>query len=139
MKHLTLAACLVLVALSPLCGQDKKGATVNMDGYTSATPAGWVSEEPSNFLRLAQFRLAKAAGTEEGAELVIFKGITGSAKANVARWKDQFRPPEGKKIDEVSKVTDIKIGDLDATMLDRPFTTARCLRLTPNLDARVAG
>src|SRR5262249_13152080 len=46
------------------------------------------------------------------------KGLGGGAKANVDRWQGQFRPPAGKKIDDVSKVTEIKIGGSDATVLD---------------------
>jgi hypothetical protein len=50
--------------------------------------------------------------------MVIFQKLGGGAKANVERWKDQFVPPEGKKIDEVAEVKEIKLGDRPATYLD---------------------
>src|SRR5262249_33177003 len=71
-----------------------------------------------NRMRFAQFRLPKAKDDKDDAELVIFKGLGGSAKANVARWKEQFVAPAGKKIDDVAKVAEIKIGGRTATLLD---------------------
>ena len=69
-------------------------------------------------MRLAQFRLPKVKGDEFDAEVVIFKGIGGSAKSNIERWKSFFIPPEGKTIDDVAKVTEIKIADQNAPYLD---------------------
>jgi hypothetical protein len=98
--------------------KDKGGVSVELDGMKSKTPGSWVEEKPSNKMRFAQFRLPKAKDDKEDAELVIFKGLGGSSKANVERWKKQFIPPKGKKIEDVSKVTEIKIGGDAATLLD---------------------
>jgi hypothetical protein len=120
MRQMMFLAGLVLTALASTAAADDKGkgTPVDLDGMVSKTPSSWVSETPSNRMRLAQFKLPKADGDKEDAELVIFKGITGSAKDNIARWKKQFIAPKGKTIDDVSKVSDIKIGGMDATMLD---------------------
>lgn len=100
-------------------GQDaKKGTVVELGSMKSKTPATWLEEAPSNTMRYAQFKLPKAEKDARDAEVVIFKGITGSAKANIDRWKLQFRPPEGKTIDDVAKVTDLKVGDAELKYLD---------------------
>jgi hypothetical protein len=109
----TLLALALVVLVSALHADE-----VNMDGLVSKTPAGWKEETPSNKMRLAQYVLPAAKGDKTDAQLVIFKGFSGGGAANVARWKAQFVPPEGKKIDDVSKVETIKIGGKEATMLD---------------------
>jgi hypothetical protein len=104
--------------LGDVAARDEKGTVVNLDGLKSAAPAAWKEEAPANKMRFAQFKLPKANGDKEDAELIIFKGFGGSAKDNVKRWKTQFIPPEGKKIDDVSKVEDLKISGANATYLD---------------------
>jgi hypothetical protein len=94
------------------------GPVVDLDGLKSAAPAAWQEESPSNRMRLAQFKLPKAKDDSHDAELIIFKNAGGSVRDNVNRWKGQFTPPEGKNIDDVSKVEEIKIAGRDATLLD---------------------
>lgn len=118
MKQLLLPVVLALAALAvPAVAQDK-GTTITLDGYSSTTPATWVKESPSNRMRFYQFKIPKAKNDTDDGELVIFKGITGSSKDNVQRWKSQFKAPKDKTIDDVSKVEEIKIGGIDATQLD---------------------
>jgi hypothetical protein len=114
------ASALVVLALAAagLRAADDKGTVVNLDGLKSAAPSSWKAEDPSNTMRLIQFKLPKANGATEDAELVIFKNAGGSVRDNVNRWKGFFTPPEGKTIDDVAKVTEIKIGGRDATLLD---------------------
>jgi hypothetical protein len=120
MRQIVFLAGLALTALACTATADDtgKGTPVDLDGMTSKTPSSWVKEAPSNRMRFAQFKLPKAKDDKEDAELIIFKGLGGSAKANIERWKKQFVPPKGKTIDEISKVTEIKIGGSDATLLD---------------------
>jgi hypothetical protein len=96
---------------------DKKGTVVELDGLKSTAPADWKEEEVSSNLRFMQFKLPKVKEDKNDAEVVIFK-LGGTAKDNVQRWKDQFTPPEGKKIDDVAKVTEMKVGDVPVTYLD---------------------
>ena len=91
---------------------------VVLDGLSSKTPKAWKEEAPGNKMRLAQYRLPAAKDDKTDAELVIFKGLGGGAEKNIERWIGQFVPPEGKKSTDISKVTKIKIGEHDATMLD---------------------
>ncbi len=104
-------AALVAVA-SALPADDKdKGTVVTLDGLSSRTPAEWKEEPPANNMRLTQFSLPKAKDDKADGELVVFKGISGSAKENIERWKKMFQPPKDKKIDDVAKVEDFKVGD----------------------------
>lgn len=100
---------------NPVKGQE--GSIVDLDGMKAAVPATWKEEKPTNTLRYKQFRLPKVKGDAEDAEVVIFK-LGGTPEANLKRWKEQFIPPEGKKIDEVAKVTEMKIGGRTAFYLD---------------------
>ncbi len=116
---LTVLACVAgLVLLSAAPAADKKGTEVEFDGLKSTAPANWVEEAPANNMRYMQFKLPKAKDDKADGEVVIFKGISGSAKDNIKRWKDMFVPPEGKTIDDVAKVTEFKVGDAAVTMLD---------------------
>lgn len=149
MKH---SLCLLVLALTAVAcsspvsadGEKKtegKGVVVTLDDLKSTTPAGWKEESPANKMRFAQFRLPRVKDDKVDAELVIFKGLGGSAKQNIERWKGQFVPPEGKKIEDVAKVEDIKIGGQEATLLDvsgtyrfkaQPFNPAAKEELLPH-------
>jgi hypothetical protein len=95
-----------------------KGVVVDLDGLKSTTPGEWKEEAPANRMRLMQFRLPKKGDDKEDGELVIFKGFGGGAKANLKRWKEQFLPPKDKKIEDVAKVKELKLGDRPAVYLD---------------------
>jgi hypothetical protein len=96
------------------------GTPVELEGLKSTAPAGWKKEEPTaqqkNF-RKYQFRIAKADGDKEDAEVVVFffgPGGGGSKDANLTRWKGQFKPPAG----EQAKVKEFRVGDAAVTVLD---------------------
>lgn len=115
------AACAPSASESNAADGDKekgKGAVVDLDGLKSTTPGDWKEEAAANKMRYMQFRLPKKGDDKEDAELVIFKGLGGGSKANIDRWKGMFIPPEGKTIDDVAKVQEIKIGDRPAAYLD---------------------
>jgi hypothetical protein len=111
-------ALAVVAGLATADDKKDKGTVVTLDGFSSRTPAEWKEEEPANRMRMAQFMLPKAKDDKNDAELVIFKGLGGTAKENIARWKAQFQPPKDKKIDDVAKVEDMKIAGNAATYLD---------------------
>jgi hypothetical protein len=99
-------------------GDKEKGAVVDLDGLKSTTPSDWKDEKPAISMRWKQFRLTKKGDDKEDAELILYKGLGGGTKANVERWKAQFVPPEGKAIDDVTEIKEIKIGDRPATYVD---------------------
>jgi len=101
--------------------EDKKGVAVEIDGLKSAVPAEWKQEKVSSQFRLYHFRIPHVADDKSHAEMIVFffgPGGGGSADANVKRWKGMFIPPEGKKIDDVAKVENFKVGDVNVTYLD---------------------
>lgn len=122
-------ACVALSCFALACGpsageptaardEKDKGSLIALDGLKSRTPAEWKEEKPANKLRFAQFRLPKKGEDKDDAQLLIFKGLGGDVQANVKRWKEQFIPPEGKTIEDVAKVEEIKIGGHPATLVD---------------------
>ncbi len=133
------AASLVLLGMAAcVCAVrgDEKGTVVELDALRSRAPADWKAGEPANRFRAYEFKIPKAAGDEHDADLVIFyfgEGQGGTAADNVKRWKGMFQPPEGKTVDEVSKLEKMKVSDADVTYLDihgtylhkeRPFDPA---------------
>lgn len=79
-------------------------ADLEIDGKKGKLPAGWKEEAPTNQMRLAQFKIPKVEGDTEDAELIIFKGLGGSAAANIDRWKKTFGAEDQAK----AKVTDFE-------------------------------
>jgi len=114
--------CLIAPALLALAWCANAGAEeVVLDKLKSSTPADWKSAKPGNKFRVYQFTVPKAKGDEKDAEVAIFffgAGSGGSADDNISRWKKMFLPPEGKKIDDVAKVSSFKAGALDYVYLD---------------------
>ncbi len=98
------------------------GEVVELGALKAKAPAGWKRQDPSNKLRLFQFQVAKVDGDKEDAELVVFffgKGGGGGIDENLKRWKGQFIAPEGKTIEEVSKIEKYALGkSADIVCLD---------------------
>jgi hypothetical protein len=70
-------------------------------------------------MRLAQFKLPKAEGDPEDAQLIIFyfKGGSGTAEQNLERQRAKFKPAAGK--DKVAEKLDkIKVGTHEAPYQD---------------------
>lgn len=97
--------------------KEKKGAVVEIDDLKAAPPAEWKAQDPGK-MRYLQYKLPKVEGDADDAELVIYKGFGGTAEQNIARWKGSFKPPEGKELDDVAKLTKLEIAGRKATYLD---------------------
>jgi len=106
----------LLACLSAAGADDKKD--FDIDGLKSAVPSSWKAEKPRNRLRYAEFRLPKADGDSADVDLSVFKSISGTTEQNVARWKSQFVPPKGKSIDDVSKLTKLKVAGRDVVYFE---------------------
>ncbi len=118
---LATASCATLAWVAGVSLGGGTGTEVTLDGLKSRTPANWKMQKPSSKLRVYQFALPKAEGDKEDGDVAVFFFGTdsgGSAADNVKRWQGMFRPPEGKKIDEVSKVEKFKVGEVRVTSLD---------------------
>lgn len=132
----SLAALLGVAALAALTGarttaDDKKGTVVEWAGLRSTAPAAWKEETPSSKLRQGQFRIAKADGDQDDAEVAIFFSPGGGGvEANLKRQIAAFQPATGKdKVEE--KQEKLKVGGYDAvlqevtgTFLKKPFPMA---------------
>ena len=94
------------------------GPVVELGGLKSTAPATWKDVPVSSPMRLKQFAVP---GKDGDAELVVFffgQGQGGDTQANLDRWKKQFEPPAGKKLEDVSKVGTVKLASGQATVLD---------------------
>ena len=61
-------------------------------------PAGWVEEERTSSMRVAQYKLPRAPGDTEDASLVLYyfgPGQGGSTAANIDRWIGQMKQEDG--------------------------------------------
>jgi hypothetical protein len=113
-------------SVQPCAGQAEQkakgtGTVVKLDNLESRTPADWQEEKSTNSMRLKQFRLSPIGNDKDPAEVIIFyfgEGQGGSAQENVKRWKEFFKPPEGKKIEDVANVETMKVGEVPITYLD---------------------
>lgn len=84
-------------------------------------PAAWVSEPSSSSMRVAQYRLPRAAGDGEDASLIVYyfgQGQGGSAQANLDRWIGQMEQPGGGSSKEKAKTEKMTVNGLDVTLLD---------------------
>jgi len=94
-------------------------ADVEIAGMKSKTPDGWKEETPTSDMRLAQFKLPKAEGDPEDAQVVVFyfRGGSGTAEQNLQRQRAKFKPADGKdKVEE--KLDKLKVGTYEAPYQD---------------------
>jgi hypothetical protein len=125
MKRITWTLiALIAAAWATQTSAGDKGTAVDLGGLKSTAPASWKSQEINkkifgNF-RIYQFALPKAEGDKEDAELVVsyLAGGGGGTEANIKRWKDGMAAPAGKNIDDVTKVTEFKVGDVPITYVE---------------------
>jgi hypothetical protein len=146
---LAAAGVALLTALTGACNTEEtkptseavadKGTTVEWAGLKSTAPGEWKEETPTSKLRQGQFRLAKAEGDKDDAEVAIFFSPGGGGvAANLKRQVAAFQPAEGQeKVGD--KQEKIKIGDNDAvyqevtgTFIKKPFPMAEKGTPMPN-------
>jgi hypothetical protein len=104
---------LVFVAVFALsCQKDQKPDLASAGNSNSlptgnveyTVPEGWISETPSSNMRKAQFKLPGADGVADG-ELAVFffPGTGGAIAANLSRWYNQFKQPDGSPTAAIAK------------------------------------
>jgi hypothetical protein len=84
-------------------------------------PAGWIEEERASSMRIAQYRLPKAAGDAEDASLVLYyfgQGQGGSTTANIERWIGQIQQADGSSSKDKSKEENLEAHGLKVTTVD---------------------
>ncbi|MBK8236873.1 MAG: hypothetical protein IPK74_15090 [Deltaproteobacteria bacterium] len=92
--------------------RDEKAAELSFK-----VPSEWETQPPTSSMRVTQFVVPGPGGD---AEMVVFRfaGGAGGIDANVERWKGQFKAPEGKTIDDITKTSKFEVGKLAVTMVD---------------------
>jgi hypothetical protein len=101
----------------PAAGQPAASAGSPSD-LQFQTPDGWISEQPSSSMRVAQYRLPGDAGD---ASLVVFffgPGQGGPVEANLDRWIGQMKQPDGSSSKEKAKTETTTINGMKVTLLD---------------------
>lgn len=75
-------------------------------------PDGWIPEEPSSPVRLAQYRLPGSGGDAEMSVFAFGPGQGGTPKANIERWVGQFRNDEATTGSQPADVAELETGGL---------------------------
>jgi hypothetical protein len=81
-------------------------------------PSGWVEEKTSSAMRVAQYKLPKAEGDSEDGSLVIYffgQGQGGGAAANIERWINQMKQPDGSDSKDKAKEENLTVNGLKIT------------------------
>lgn len=103
-------------------GAGSPGAQTSQTGELKYTvPEGWVAEKPTSSMRVAQYKLPKAAGDLEDANLVLYyfgQGQGGSTEANIDRWINQMQQPDGKPSKEKARSETMTVNGLKVTTVD---------------------
>ena len=84
-------------------------------------PEGWTAEKPASEMRVAQYKLPKAASDSEDALLVVYyfgQGQGGSAQANIDRWINQIQQPDGRPSKERAKTETMTVNGLQVSTVD---------------------
>ncbi|MBA4065087.1 MAG: hypothetical protein C0501_15515 [Isosphaera sp.] len=122
MRLLLAAALAAAAASSPSApAQDKKGTAVELGGLKSTTPADWKEEAlPAKSMRMNTFKLPKADGDPEDADLGLFffRGNAGTIQQNLERQEKKFELPAGTKPEDAIKVEKLKVGTFDGVYQD---------------------
>ena len=84
-------------------------------------PSGWIEEERTSSMRVAQYRLTRAEGDTENGSVVLYyfgQGQGGSVAANIERWIGQMKQTDGKTSKEVAKEEHFDVKGLKVTTVD---------------------
>jgi hypothetical protein len=137
MRRTIISLCVVAVIC---CGCSKNSGAVQpkntaVQSSTSSTaqpptvpgalrykvPEGWTAEKPTSDMRVAQYKLPKVEGDSEDALLVLYyfgQGQGGSAQANIDRWINQMKQPDGHPSKERAKTETLTVNGLQVNTVD---------------------
>jgi hypothetical protein len=97
--------------------------TERLHSQTSPTlrfsaPSGWVEEKTSSAMRIAQYKLPRVEGDLEDGSLVLYyfgRGQGGGTSANIERWINQMKQPDGSDSKNKSKEESLTVNGLKIT------------------------
>ena len=105
-------------------------------GLRYQAPDGWVKEQTTSSMRVAQYKLPKAEADPEDALLVVYYfGATqgGAVQANIDRWISQMQQPDGSASKDKAKTETSTVNGLKVTSVDVSGTyTAEMAPGTPS-------
>ena len=81
-------------------------------------PPEWVAEPTTSSMRKAQYRLPRAEGDAQDAQLVVYffgAGGGGTLEANLQRWVSQFEQPDGTDSKERLEVSHREVAGMAVT------------------------
>ena len=84
-------------------------------------PDGWVTEKTTSAMRVAQYKLPKAEVDLQDASLVLYyfgSAQGGSVQANIERWINQIKQPDGSSSQDKAKTETTTINGLKVTTVD---------------------
>jgi hypothetical protein len=84
-------------------------------------PDGWVKEQTTSSMRVAQYKLPRTEGDPEDALLVVYYfGTTqgGAVQANIDRWISQMQQPDGSASKDKAKTETSTVNGLKVTSVD---------------------
>jgi hypothetical protein len=130
---LNITIALSITLLVAACGG--KGATVSIQNAANPAsqtakgdlqfkvPDGWTKEQTTSTMRVAQYKLPKAEGDPEDAQLVVYyfgAAQGGPVQSNIDRWISQIHQPDGsdskaKAKTETTTVNGLKVTSVDVT------------------------
>jgi hypothetical protein len=101
-------------------GLSSEAAPADSAGLRFTAPPDWISEAPGSPMRRAQYRLPRAEGDSEDAEVVVFyfQGGGGGVQANIDRWIDQFSKPDGSPAGDSAKISKRVVGGIPVSIVD---------------------
>lgn len=82
-----------------------------------SVPKGWIQEDPKSSMRSAQFRLPRADGDMEDAEVAVFNRIGGTVEQNIDRWVSQFIQPDGNPSKGLERTKEFVVNNLNITLV----------------------
>jgi hypothetical protein len=111
----------IAILITLVCAASVQVLAVSQKSELKFTvPAGWVDEPRSSSMRVAQFKLPKAAGDADDASLVVYyfgQSQGGSIAANVERWVGQMKQPDGNAVKD-AKQEQFETNGLKVTTVD---------------------
>lgn len=109
---------LLLILIAPLC---LFNTTFQKSSLKFTVPPGWIEEERTSSMRVAQYRLPKAEGDTENGSVVLYyfgQGQGGSTAANIERWVGQMKQADGGSSKAAAKEEHLDVNGLKVTTVD---------------------
>lgn len=119
LKQLIIALVVVSAGWQAEKGGSTQQAPSNSAGSLKfSAPSGWVEEKPGSSSRVAQYKLPKVAEDREDASAILYyfgQGQGGGSAANIERWINQMKQPDGSASKDKAKEENLTLNGLKVT------------------------